>query len=414
MRRFTYLLFSFMLFSPLVGYIYKVILDLPKSLLFVYAYLFFLFGIVYSIYRVKTVKPLFLIFLFVFSVYKLIWVIILGLDKHILTVIYDSILFFSVFFILFIVYNTHFTHSFIEKTIRIFKITIIIASIATLIQVFDQDFLNVKNYEEVPEKNEYPEDSIYLFRRFSIFGFVGTNAIGLAFLPMLSVVIGYMLKEKQKGFLLYLFLGAIVAFLSNSRYIMLGYILITIQLFVTGRFRLKNYLKYFLYVPVIAFILIFSLKEVGYNLQDWATQRLFHEGSIENTTRFGAITTFSVFFPQHPIFGTGYQTEEIREYSLKNYSSSHIHVGYLSHLVDYGIFGCFFLYGFWFLLLLQLLKTAKKTNYWGSFFGFLTFLLAFATMSQSSMLYYGLIFAFIFDKYYITNYRLNVKSECIQ
>ena len=92
-------------------------------------------------------------------------------------------------------------------------------------------------------------------------------------------------------------------------------------------------------------------------------------------------------------------TDEIKRAS-QAIGSSHIHVGYLSHLVAYGIVGCFFLFGFWFLLVKKLYRTAKQTNYWGSFFAFLTFLWAFATFSHSSIFLYGLIFALVFNKYF--------------
>ena len=53
----------------------------------------------------------------------------------------------------------------------------------------------------------------------------------------------------------------------------------------------------------------------------------------------------------------------------------------------------------------SLLKTAKITNYWGSFFAFLIFLWAQATLVYHTIFFTGLIFALIFDKYYYDKYR---------
>ncbi len=114
---------------------------------------------------------------------------------------------------------------------------------------------------------------------------------------------------------------------------------------------------------------------------------------------YKAIGNFIYFFPEHPFFGTGTMTDEIRVAS-KAVGSSQIHVGYLSFLVYFGIFGCFFLFGSWFLLSRKLLNTAQLTNYWGSFFGFLTFLWSFATMNLSFIFFYGITFCLVFDKYF--------------
>ena len=103
-------------------------------------------------------------------------------------------------------------------------------------------------------------------------------------------------------------------------------------------------------------------------------------------------------------------TSEIIAESRK-VGSSHIHVGYLSHLTAFGLIGCFFLFGFWYLLIRNLFKTARYSHYWGSVFAFLAFLWSFTTMSQSSIFYYGIIWAFVFDKYYIERVQTELYSK---
>ena len=133
------------------------------------------------------------------------------------------------------------------------------------------------------------------------------------------------------------------------------------------------------------------------------------EGEIEETTRYKAFGTFIEFFPGAPIFGTGQLTEDIAEASHE-VGSSHIHVGYLSHLVYYGIIDCFFLFGSWYLLLKRLYTTAKYSCFRGSLFAFISFLWSFATMSQSSLFYSGLIYVMVFDKYFHDNGKCKIQK----
>ena len=314
----------------------------------------------------------------------------------------------AVFSVAVIVYNTKFDSKFVKNTIKIIKITVIVAAVVSIVQVFDSSFMNPILYKR-PER-AFLMDDIYRFRRTSIFGFIEINAVGLAFLPLLSVLIGYMLQKKERGYLLYLLLGAVVALLSNSRYIMAGIIIISFQILVFNKAQLRGLVVYTMVGVIAYFVLTKVLLLLGYDFQEWYDTRLLAEGALTETTRFKAIGTFIKFFPQKPLFGTGIMTKEIVDESHE-VGSSHIHVGYLSHLVMYGIVGCFFLFGFWLLLLKRLYKTAKYTQYWGSFFAYLVFFFAFATMSQPSTFYYGLIFALVFDKYFFDRLKTKYLEE---
>ena len=258
--------------------------------------------------------------------------------------------------------------------------------------------MNPRAYNESAISDAISED-LYLNRRTSIFGFITPTAIGLSFIPLFSVLIGHMLMRREKIYFVYFFLGGMVALLSNARYIIIGLIIISIQILLSGRYRVISFIKYLLLSLMTIFIFIKVLNYLDYDLNEWYAKRLFPERSIKETTRYKAIGNFLTFFPQNPIFGTGGTTEEIKEAS-RQVGSGHIHVGYLSSLVSYGIFGCLFLFGFWYFLAKELYRTAKITNYWGSFFAFLMFLWSFATMSMPSIFFYGLIFALIFDRYY--------------
>ena len=316
--------------------------------------------------------------------------------RHILTQTYYDIINASIFFIIMMIYNTKFDDNFIRKRIKIFKITVIIAAIVSIVQVVNTNFLNPRNYYEYEDYSF----SLYEFRRTSIFGFVNPNEIGLSYMPLLSVLIGYSLFKKNNKYIFFLLLGGISAFLSNGRYVMVAFVILTLQLILSYKVKTFSIFRYLIFTSIAIIILFYTLTSLGYDVSNWYNVRLFPEGSMQEITRYKAIDNFLIFFPRTIFFGTGvHLTDEIRAASHV-IGSSQIHVGYLSHLVSYGIVGSFFLFGFWFLLAKKLYKTAKQTNYWGSFFAFLTFFWAQATLVYYSIFFYGLIFALVFDKYF--------------
>jgi len=394
MKKLTYFFLYLILFSPFLGIIYTIVLGLPKYITFVFTLLFFIFGVFYVIFKKNIHVPKFLWLLFIFAIYKLVWIEVLSFDKNPFTILFHSVEFFTIFFTIIIIYNTQYTDQFINNTINVFKITVVITVVVSVIQIFDISFLDASYYMKDDPDSSY-KTTLYAFRRDSIFGFVDRNAIGLAFIPIISVLTGFILFNKRKRYLFYLTLGGFSALLTNSRYVIIGFFLVTLQVLVFNKQKLKGYIQYFASTTVLALVLFLSLQYFGYDMENWYEERLFIEGSITETSRYNAFITFAVFFPKTPIFGTGHQTDEIKFASKSWFGSSHIHVGYLSLLVDYGIIGCFFLFGFWFYLLRRLYRNAKKTNYWGAFFAYLVFFWALSTMSEFSIFYSGLLFTLI-------------------
>lgn len=397
-------IFFTILFSPILAYIYVVWLRLPKTLSIFLTFLFLGYGLVFiAIKNYNLIFPTFAKFLLAFAVYRAVSIYVFGGNRHFLTQIYHYILHFSIFLTVIVIYNSHFSDRFIRNCILVIKITVIVSAVVSIIQVFDNSFFNATDYfqEGEPTWDQDPE-SLYRFRRASIYGFIEPLAMGLSFIPLLSVLIGYLLYTNQR-FIIFLIAGGIAAFLSNTRFIMVGFLILAFQMGFSNKLKGKQRLKYIAVFIVSIVVIGFMLRYLGYDFTQWYEERLLSEGDITETTRYKAIDTFLRFFPQNPLFGVGGLTEDIRKASM-SVGSSHIHVGYLSHLVYYGVVGCFFLYGFWFLLVRRLHRTAKNTGYWGSFFGFLTFLWAFATMSQSSIFYYGIFFCLVFDKYFSDKY----------
>lgn len=407
LKKITCTFLYFMLLSPLLAYIYTVHLKLPKTLLHFYIFFIFFFGFFFIITKKNILFPKYLWFLLLYAIYRFIWLQIADVDYHILTHIYYSILNLSTLFVVLIICNTNFSDSFKRNSISIIQITVVLAAIVSIVQVFDSNFLNAWPYW-YPERGEnYYLGDIYTHRRSSFFGFINQNSIGLSFIPLLAILIGYMLYVKNKKYYIYLILGGLIALLSNGRYIMIGFLIITFVIVAVQKVKITGFFKYVFVLLMIGFIIFQTLLFFGYDFKDWYKERLFLEGSFYETTRYKAIENFLIFFPKTPIFGTGvHLTDEIREAS-RAVGSSQIHVGYLSHLVSYGIVGSIFLFGFWFTLAKKLYRTAKLTGYWGSFFAFLTFFWAQATLVYYSIFFTGLIFALVFDKYFQDKYRDN-------
>jgi hypothetical protein len=192
---------------------------------------------------------------------------------------------------------------------------------------------------------------------------------------------------------------------------MVAYLIIISQFLFTVKIQPKVIFKFTFFVLLSLTGMYFTLNYLGYNLNNWFEDRLLAEGSLRETTRYSAWVNFQRFFPENPIFGIGvHMTREI-EVASNEAGSSQIHVGFLAHLISYGVVGSLFLFGFWFFLSRKMYLNAKKTKYYGSFFALLVFLWGNMTLVKYSMFYYGIIFAFIFDKYYQNMYNVNYLKQ---
>lgn len=389
-----------MLLSPLLSYITFGLMGLVSITYYFMIFTFF-YGILFTIIKGQTIKiPRMLYLLILYSVYISIWGFYNGeLERRGLFQVIINKQFTSIIFIIIIIYNTNFSARFIKRSISIIKITVILAAICSIIQVMDFSFMDTNDLWEKADVGDTFIRGLYQDRRLSIFGYVNQNEMGLSYIPLLSVLIGILLHQRYRFYYVFLLLGGITAFLSNNRYVMVAFILITFQVLFVQKKKVLGLMKYFISISIGVLLLLQTLSYLGYDFVDWYHDRLLSEGSLQETTRYKAIGIFLTYFPQNIFFGVGvHMTTEI-EMAANAIGSSQIHVGYLAHLVSYGIVGSFFLFGFWFFLAKKLYKTAKHTNYWGSFLAFLTFLWANATLVFYSIFFYGIIFALVFDKF---------------
>jgi len=397
--------YYFLLLLPFFGHLY-IIIGLPKTITFLFTYATLMFGLYFVIKNFKIIYfPKFLFPLFLYMFYVPIRAHLAELpDRHILTQFYHDILQITIFLLVLIIYNTRVTPRFISNTIIIMKLTIIISAIVSLYQVIEPTFL-------VNDKFFIGED-LYTIRRPSIFAYEQLG-LGLSFIPLFSVFIGYSVFRNGMLPIFYMVLGGVVAMLSNTRFIIVAYIIIGIQVIIFDKKNIKKTYRLWIRVFILVVIVSYILVNLGYNLDDWYNNRLLVEGSIFKTTRYLAITNFMRFFPEFWFFGNGLHNSDEVQLASSLIGSSQIHVGYLAHLVSYGIFGSFLLFTFWILLIKKLYKTARLTKYWGSFFAFVTFFWAEATLVYYSIFFCGLIFAIIFDKYVYEEYLQKAETDLV-
>lgn len=397
-RNFTYGLLTLMLFIPFVAYVFVINAWQPPTYRLYFIVLIYGLAFLYFLGNKFISRPKYLYYYILYIIFIIIWTFFNGEEERrgILAILFNNKEI-AILFLILIIYNTHYTIKFLKKSLLIIKITVFIAALASIIQVFDTSFLSAFSYKGI---TKFQELDLYQFRRPSIFGFADPNEIGLSFIPLLSVLVGVLIYQKNRIYIVFLILGGLIALLSNARYVMIGFLILTLQILIVNKNKILSNFKYIFITGVSLTVLYITLIYLGYNIPNWIGERLWAEGSIQETTRYKAIGTFVTFFPQTPIFGTGVHLTDEIEAASKEIGSSQIHVGYLSYLVSYGIVGCFFLFGFWFHLLINLYKSAKKTNYWGSFFAFLIYFWSQATLVNNSLFFYGLIFALVFDKYF--------------
>ena len=173
-------------------------------------------------------------------------------------------------------------------------------------------------------------------------------------------------------------------------------------------YRKKSFdylIKYSLIVFSVLAGSYYSLKLIQVPVDKILTERIFEldKGGLENTSAYNriyAFTLFREFFPKKPFLGTGGKMEDDL-LAMKGSRTSQIHVGWFSLFYYYGIVGAFFFLAFTYFIMKKLWHTAKKTNYWGSFYAFLTYFISIlGTQVVFQIFFVGFIFAMVYNRYY--------------
>ena len=240
------------------------------------------------------------------------------------------------------------------------------------------------------------------------------------FFPVLAIVIAHKLKNNQKYVWVFFLIGAIVAFLSKSRFILLNFAVLFAIIPFYRKVDLKTMVRFILTIIVSIALLLVVAKQLNLKVNEIVEKRLLEsdQGGMTHGaagTRILAFEIFGKLFSENAVFGKGklHDFGNSKDYDLMRAlqgRSSQIHVGFLSLLYYYGIVG-----GGLFLLFIgysiyDMTSSAKIHHYWGPLFGFVQLVLTNMTSVILHVYLMGYILCFIFDRYYSNQMKLNQKQ----
>jgi hypothetical protein len=301
----------------------------------------------------------------------------------------QSLFIIATFFALVMILNSTITDNFVKIIDKYLLAIIIGAPIFTLVQVYNPLFLS-------PNDLTIGANSLYDIRRSSFFGYEDPNALAFTYLPLAYSFIGYYLLKKRKFLAFYLLCIGLVLIFSNTRYVMFGLILVILQLILSKRNRLFTALRYLVVTLICTLLLYYIAIYIGYDFNSFYNIRLDDKGNI--FARVQSYETFLEVFPRYFLFGSGNEMAPVIINSLRGYSPV-IHVGYLNHLVTYGIFGSIFLFGFWLGLFRSLYSRAKKTRYWAGVMALIFFFWSNLSVYMYSIFFSGFLINLILERY---------------
>jgi hypothetical protein len=149
--------------------------------------------------------------------------------------------------ILFLVYNFTLKKEFFQAIVNIFKITLIVGAVFTLIQFsYDQFFFTPDDIIKQQMRSQE-------FRLNSCFGFLSSGDIGLSFIPVLAVVLSHSLRSKERMTYVWLLLGLLITFLNKSRYILVNFMIISFLLVTYRKLTLQRFIGF---ISILAALLI--------------------------------------------------------------------------------------------------------------------------------------------------------------
>jgi hypothetical protein len=298
--------------------------------------------------------------------------------------------------VFFAVENTHFEDKFISKMNIFIFIVVIIALIVSVIQIkFNTFFISTEVIQNLQNAFYFNEH-----RNNSIFSWININSVGITFPILISLLLASS-GIKRNIIPIVLLVGIIVSFLTKARYVMISTIVVISQLFFTKNIDIRKKIYILLLIIVFIATLIFLGNAYDLNLQQIVNNRILEKetGMGSARARLASLEVFLQVFPAHPWLGVGPQTGFDVLQLLRGVTTS-IHVGYLSYLYYYGIFGSLLVFISLFYLLKDAWIVGRKILFWGSFYGLLSFCFANVTFVYFNFSEIGIILAVIYLKYY--------------
>jgi hypothetical protein len=352
----------------------------------------------YIIITPKINFPKYLIFFVIFTVYHIYTVLEYKLIPPDTTTLKyflaDRNILACLFF--FVVENTHFDERFIKIMNRNILLIVFVSLMVSLWQIKNPEFfVQPSVFQNVNNETFLTENRI-----FSIFSWVDLNSLGITFPILIGIMLNFASSHKLTTPFITLS-GIIVSFLTKARYAMLSMLIVFSQYFFTSKLSVSK--KASILVIFFGSILI-SLsvaKAVGYNIQQVIDDRI-----LEKSTKMGSASTrilsyyvFLKVFPEHPLFGVGPETrpEVVR---LLGGRAPIIHVGYLSYLYFYGLFGCTFLFLSIFYMLKRAWTIGTQYDFLAGFYGLVAFCFANTTMVYLNFSEMGIVLVIIYLRYF--------------
>jgi hypothetical protein len=375
---------------PILAIITQNFLGFSTPFMFILYILTIMLGVIYFIIKKKVKIPFFLWLLIPYFFYKFIADYSFNenyLGSLYLTLRYNlSIV--ATFFGLLIIFNSTIKENFLKLLYKYIAIVIIVAPIFTIVQVFNPFFMRVDVLNG--------SSSLYYLRRYSFFGYEDPNALGFTYLPLVFAFIGsHYLQRKKILLIIYLMCIGVVLILSNTRYIMFGLVMVFFQLVLVERRKLVRLLPYLLIFSTTILLILYFFNYIGYNFLDFYNARLDDQGNIK--ARLISFTAFTHIFPDYFLFGVGYEKAPIIVQELHG-KSPIIHVGFLNHLIVYGVIGSSLLFTFWIGLFSRYLKRAKRVEYWGAVIALVFFFSANLSLVMYSIFFSGLLLCLVIEK----------------
>lgn len=400
---FIHTYFYLLSLSPILAYFQTSLSSVEYYNLmgFIAQFLFFLI-ITDSIITGKKIEiPIYIYPLLLMGIYRIVWGCYNGeLESRGTLMHYLNNNSFETAALLIVIENTNFEEKFIQNLFLIIKATIIVAGIFTVIQVCYKPYF-ATNPEFVPGISaKYLGIEYVEVRRKSIFGYLHRLGVGMSFIPIFAIFLSTRLLNKVnfKKNLPYLICAAIVCFGTNSRWIMLNFTVILGMFFIYSKYKVSGILKYILIGISAVIVFVALLTFLGFEVANIIKYRILGPGF---SGRDEAIYLFIKFFSQNPFWGRGFHITGEQTDLLKGIHQ--IHIGYLSHLDQWGIVGSLFRFSFWGMLAAKLWKDTKISVFYGGFLAFFTFLIANITLVNYSIFHYGLLLAFVFNRYFLLN-----------
>jgi hypothetical protein len=306
-------------------------------------------------------------------------------------------------FLVFIVQNTYIDKAAINYFNRNIVYVIILSFIVSLIQLKYKGFFISTTFEE----------SIYSkmeSRIPSIFSWYNFNSLGISFPILISLALSTIRKQQKIRLGITLLSLLTVSFLSKARYVMISGIIVFSQLLFSKQYNIKRKVQFITISIFIVIIGITIADKLDYNIQNVVQERILEGGKYSSAmARVKSYVVFLYVFPQNPWFGVGPSFgNDVKRLLGKGILG--IHVGYLSYLYYYGIFGSFLLFICIILLLRKAYFVGRNAEFWGVFYGLIAFCFANATMVYFNLSEPGIILSIIYLQYYENQLRMNQEN----